>query len=114
MWLQRGLDFLDSVRKIKQRGKDFITSNWYTTQSTIRELLAKYKKEHPLNPVSYGYFHLLKPFYIRHDTQKDLEMCVCKHHLHARWAVDALVTNARQQGIRNEINEFLIPPVPHK
>ena len=50
---------------------------------------------------------MLKPFYIRHVTQKDLEMCVCKHHLHARWAVDALVTNARQQGISLfEINDY--------
>jgi hypothetical protein len=105
--LQNGLDFIDSVTTIKQRGKDFFCNNWFITQETVRELLVKYLKAHPSNPVSRGYFHELKPFYIRHTTPKDIEMCVCKSHLHARWAVQALIDCASEQNIcLNQIHDY--------
>lgn len=58
-----------------------------------------YKKCCLENPehVSMGLFlNLRRPFYIRNVTSKDIEMCCCKLHLHAQWAVSALVKIARK------------------
>ena len=59
-------------------------------EKTFKEIYAKYLSE-PSEPVSYGSFVALKPFYVRHTTQKDIEMCVCKDHLHGLWSVETLV-----------------------
>ena len=59
-------------------------------QTTCGEIQKKKKDptgtkqaSYPNNPVSFGTFHALKPFYIWFATAKDIEMCVCKKHLHA-------------------------------
>ena len=52
-----------------------------------------------MNRVSKGTFSALRPFYVRTETEKDIEMCCCKTHLHARWAVEALVECASIQKI---------------
>ena len=49
--------------------------------------------------MSCGTFLALRPFYVRAPSGKDLEMCVCKDHLHARWAIKALVKLAKKQSI---------------
>ena len=38
-----------------------------------------------------GLFLNLRPFYVRSVSSKDIEMCCCKLHLHARWVVSALM-----------------------
>ena len=63
-----------------------------------RELYKKYLLEYS-NPVSYGTFMALKPFYVRSATTRDIEMCVCKKHLHARWCIQAIIECASQQNI---------------
>ena len=57
----------------------------------LKELYLCYLKKHPDNYVSYGTWFALRPFYVRVVTTKDVEMCVCKTHLHARRAVNSLV-----------------------
>jgi len=41
----------------------------------------------------------LKPFYIRTETEKDIGMCCCKLHLHARWAIEGIIKSAELHGI---------------
>ena len=68
-------------------------------EKTFKQLYAKYLRENPVEPVSYGSFFALKPFYVRHTTQKDIEMCVCKDHLHECWSVEDLVKCSRKHDI---------------
>jgi hypothetical protein len=49
--------------------------------------------------VSYSSFFAIKPFYIRTPTERDMEMCVCKSHLHARYAIASLSKCATEQNI---------------
>ena len=39
------------------------------------------------------------PVYIRSPKMQDIEMCVCKTHLHARWAIEVLLKLTREQNI---------------
>ena len=74
--LQADLPYHDSVTNIKQRNRDFYQSQWLVHCLTILEMYVRYCAEH-LNPVSYGTFIGLRPFYVRSATTKDIEMCVC-------------------------------------
>ena len=69
-------------------------------------MYARYCAEH-LNPASYGTFLGLRPFYVRSATTKDIEMCVCKKHSHARWGVDALVRCAAEQTSYLEVDPLM-------
>ena len=82
--------FKESVIVTKSRNIEYFTSKWFVTHKSVRELYNKYTTSHPDLPVSLGSFLTLKPFYIRQTTTKDIEMCVCKSHLHARWSVKAV------------------------
>ena len=62
----------------------------YFSKYTQRAIL--YIQQNPDHYVSWGTFNTLKPFYVRTATSKDVEMCCCKLHLHARWSVKALVS----------------------
>ena len=46
-----------------------------------------------------GTFVALKPFYVRQSSAKDIEMCCCKLHFHARWSIDALLECCKLQSI---------------
>ena len=41
---------------------------------------------------------------MRGATTSNLEMCICKLHLHARWAIHALIKCAKQQQINLDFN----------
>ena len=69
-------------------------------------LYAKYSSENPDSPLSYGFF-LKQAFYVRNVTTKDVEIYYCKKHLHARWAVSALLQLCKQQ-ILNQISLITI------
>ena len=57
--------------------------------------------------VSFAVWYSLKPFYVRMVTAKDIEMCVCKLHLEARTAVNALVSLAVKQNLdMKEIKDY--------
>ena len=66
---------------------------------TLKNLWVKYQKEYPNMRVSKGTFIALMPFYVRSANAKDLAMCVCKKHLHARWSISALIDCASKQKI---------------
>lgn len=97
--IQAGLDFNDTVRVIKQRNRNFFESCWYITNEPYKVLFNKYIAEHPDNVLSFGSFVALKPFYVRAATLKDIEMCCCKVHLHARWSLGALIESSAKQNI---------------
>ena len=62
----------------------------------IYELYKQYIEAN--DQVSYGTILALKPFYIHGATPNDIEVC-CKQHLHAWWAIKALIKSANQQSI---------------
>ena len=77
---------------------------------TRKELYVKYITSHPDSVVSWGTFLALRPFYVRTATTKDVEVCCCKLHLHARWSVNALIKSGKKQnidiGLLNDYSSF--------
>jgi hypothetical protein len=95
--IQSGLDFVDSVNIITQRGRKFYESNWMITIKTLKQLFCEYLEDHIDMQVSWGTFLALRLFYIRSATTSDIEMCCCKKHLHARWSINALIDCAKKK-----------------
>ena len=73
---------------VRQRNKYYVT---------IKDNI----KNFPEDVAPYGTFLGLRPFYIRTATAKDTEMCVCKKHLHTRWAIQVLINCTSKQNIGN-------------
>ncbi|XP_066932940.1 uncharacterized protein [Clytia hemisphaerica] len=96
--VQANLEFIPTTTMIVQRKVDFYQSNWSILNETYKVLYHKFLNISGLK-ISYGAFISLKPFYIRPATPKDLEMCCCKKHLHARWSIKALIDNCNKQKI---------------
>ena len=48
----------------------------------------------------------MKPFYIHHATQKDMVMCCCKIHLHARWVIESLIKCLKKQDIIFPVSNY--------
>ena len=88
--IQSGLNFVDTKTVILQRGKQFYENNWMMLHETYQELYKKYIEKNCNNKVSHGTFYALKPFYIRTEIEKDIEMCFCKLHLHAQLVIEAI------------------------
>ena len=97
--IQTGLNFVDTTNIIIMRGKEFYENIWMMLHTTYKELYQKFINTHPDHLVSIGTFFSLKPFYIRTETEKDIEMCCCMLHLHARWLIGALIESAEKQSI---------------
>ena len=72
--IQNGLDYISSVTVVKMRNRDFLQALWKTVTYTYVSLYNKYCKENPEFPISWGTFLALKPFYVRHISQKDLDV----------------------------------------
>ena len=104
--LHKNLEFVDTVNIIKQRNHFFYESIWFVVQSTLHTLYNEFINIYPDHRVSFGTFYGLKPFYMRNVTEKDIEMCVCKKHLHACWAIQALLANANQQNMHVEFEDY--------
>ena len=64
----------------------------------LTELYKKYCIENA-DHVSWGSFLNLRPFYVRHASLKDMEMCCCNLHLHGCWWINALLKIADKLGI---------------
>lgn len=96
--IQTDLEFVDTVTVIQQRNRPFYLNHWYITTLTFKELYQRYITSAD-NKVSLGTFIALKPFYVRSATTKDIEVCCCKTHLHARWSIKALVSCCREQNM---------------
>ena len=78
----------------------FYQSIHQIAQKPFRELYAEYIQEKLDHlHVSMGTFVALKPFYVRQSSAKDIEMCCCKLHFHARWSIDALLECCKLQSI---------------
>ena len=69
------------------------------TTKTYKQLYVEYLTSNNDKHVSMGTFMALKPFYIRSATTNDIEVCCCKKHLHARWAINALIDCAKAQNL---------------
>ena len=88
---QSGLEFCSTVEVVQKRKKNFFVSIWMSYTVPISVLYSKYCTENPLHKVSYGMFLNLRPFYVRNVSVKDMEMCVCKIHLHVRWCISSMI-----------------------
>ena len=56
--------------------------------------------------VSFGTFRSLKPFYIKSTDSKDMEMCCCKTHVHARCSLKALFECCGKQNIELPFSDY--------
>ena len=74
--------------------------------TTYSELYQKYIVSHPGHKVSPGTFFALRAFYIRTETERDIEMCCCMKHLHARWSIVALIECATKLGIDVPFSDY--------
>ena len=105
--IQSQLDFVETTTIIvNKRKQKFYQSHWHIANLTIKQLYHKYLITYPQSVVSYGSFLALRPFYVRTATKKDMEMCCCKKHLHARWAITALIEIAKKQKISLEFGSY--------
>ena len=96
--IQTGLDFVDTIRIIKQRNRTY-ESQCFVINETLKVLHHKFVQLNPETVVSYGSFLALKPFYVRSATTKDVEMCCCKKQLPMCWSVKALIDCTTKQNI---------------
>ena len=97
--MHAGLKYHDSAKVVcNKRNVELFESPWLITNKTIQEMYIDYLKNNNAY-VSKGTFYSLRPFYARSPTEKDIEMCVCKDHLHARWAVEAFLKLTKKQKI---------------
>ena len=106
--IQSGLPF-DKVpiTIVQVRKRPYYEAPWLTLECPLKELYANYIKENPNHYVSYGTWFALRPFYIRQVTTKDIEMCCCKLHLHARYSVSSLIACCKKQEISlNDITDY--------
>ena len=105
--IQDGLEFAPSVITIQQRNRSFYQSIYKIVEPPFKTLYQKYIRENPEYPVSWGTFFTLKPFYVRHTTLKDIEMCCCRQHLHARcWSIDAFAECSKKHGVVQPFFEY--------
>ena len=74
--------------------------------SPVVVLHTNYCKKYPQHRVSMGMFLNLRPFYVRNVSQKDMEMCVCKLHLHVRGCINALIKLAYKLEITLPFNSY--------
>ena len=93
------LEFSPSVTIGKQRNKQFYQSIWTIAEKPYKVLYQKFLISNPNFSISWGFFLSLRPFYIRHSTLKDMEMCCCLPHLHARWSINEIIQCAKKQNI---------------
>ena len=106
--IQTNLEFVSTVTTVRQRNRLFYQSIHKIVEVPFKELFVKYIKENSESDhVSWGTFIALKPFYVRHTSSKDMEMCCCKLHLHARWSINALLDCCKLQSIDlGQINDY--------
>lgn len=104
--IQVGLTFADTVEIITQRNHNFYQGQWKIINLTCKELYSKYLKANPDNYVSWGTFTSLRPFYVRSATTKDIEVCCCKLHLHARWSIKSLIQCCKKQNIDLDFTDY--------
>ena len=104
--IQGDLEFHSGVKLVtNKRNIKILVSPWLLINKTIRALHTKYKSEFSCN-ISLGTFMSLRLFYIRSPTPKDIEMCDCKDHLHARWAINALLKLTKIQKINTTFDSY--------
>ena len=76
------------------------------TTLTYKQLFDKYCHENPDKPVGSSTFMALTAFYVRTAATKDVEMCCCKLHLHARWGIKALLECANTDQISLPFHDY--------
>ena len=94
------LQYHGGVNEVRnKRNIKMLVSPWLITCDAYRILFSKFREQNS-SFVSMGTFIFLRPFYVRAPNSKDIEMCVCKVHLHVRWAIEALPKLSKMQHIR--------------
>ena len=88
---QSDLDFDLIVKVVNKHNRSFYQSIWKVTGIPMLSMYQKYMEQNPDSRVSKGTFFNLKPFYIRGASQKDIQICLCKLHLHTQWSFQALL-----------------------
>ena len=103
---QQGLEYPTTVTVVVIRKRKFYQSIWKVTSSQLLGLYQKYIEQYPQHVVSKGTFFSLKPFNVRNASKQDIEMCLCKLHLHMQWAFNSLLEWAKKQDVDLEVTNF--------
>ena len=104
--LQMDLQYHSGVNEVRnKRNIKMLVSPWLITCDTYRILLSKFREQNS-SSVSMGTFISLRPFYVCVPNSKDIEMCVCKVHLHVRRAIEALLKLTKKQHIRISFKNY--------
>ena len=98
--IQSGLEFVPTVSVTRPRNRLFYQSIRKTVQVTYKELYVEYIHNHEeQHHASWGIFLSLRPYSIKPNTSKEIEICCCNLHLHARWSIKAFVECCKLQKI---------------
>lgn len=103
---QADLEFVSTVKVVTKRKRNFYVSIWMSYTVPVVDLYFKYCTRNPDYKISVGMFLNLRPFYVRNVSLKDMEMCVCKIHLHVRWCINAMVKLACKLEITLPFNNY--------
>ena len=105
--IQDGLSFESGVSKSKNKRKvEQFVHVWRITTKTYLELYKLYVEQHPDHLVCYGNFVQLKPFYVRPASNKELAVCLCKTHTHARRTIACLLSLCESQDIDLDFTDY--------
>ena len=87
------MEFRQAVLSAKnKRNREYFESCWLIAEETSMKIYKDFIDAHGIsNTISYGTFISLEPFYVQAATSKDIEMCICKEHLHARSSINTLL-----------------------
>ena len=80
--IQTALDFVDTTHSCSKR-KGILRKQLDDALDHLPRIISIIHLKNPNSRVSHGNFFALKSFYIRTQTEKDIEMCCCKFHVHA-------------------------------
>ena len=100
--IQKGLEYIDTVTKVKQQNRDYYQNIQRTVQVTFKSLHLKYCNQDPNFPVSWGTFFPSNHFMFNTHLRKILR-CV---HLHSCWAFSAIIECAKKEDIALSLNDY--------
>ena len=73
----------------------------------MQDLRKKYNLSYESYHVSCWKFFNLCPFYVRSVTNRDVELCCCKLHLHGHRSIAALFGSIKKHGLHSvEFNDY--------
>ena len=103
---QQYLQYASTSEIVTKQNHQFYQNTWKVTSMQLLCLYQKYCNEYPDLPVSKGLFFNLKPFYVCNASKKNMDMCLCKLHLHTQWSIESLLKRTKQVNVELDATNF--------